>query len=219
MLLVRHHSECFDPAAERYKGQAGKIGTVGGCREYTGAPYFASISALKVWRSHHPSGHWWQQFTCSFVHWRPSARTSPPFHLTGKNMTAGSDAAAGSRPCRRGSSAQMRAAGALQVGADLSHVFCTEGAATVIKGYSPELIVHPYLPDSGDVQDEKVPLSSAECGWSESRRCLCRRVSCHSPSETCVQSARSTCTGLTFSSASARCDFINGKRLQPHWAH
>ena len=37
----------------------------------------------------------------------------------------------------------------LQVGADISHVFCTEGAATVIKCYSPELIVHPYLPDSG----------------------------------------------------------------------
>ena len=27
-------------------------------------------------------------------------------------------------------------------------MFCTEGAATVIKSYSPELIVHPYLPDS-----------------------------------------------------------------------
>ena len=37
---------------------------------------------------------------------------------------------------------------AAQIGADLSHVFCTEGAATVIKSYSPELIVHPYLPDS-----------------------------------------------------------------------
>lgn len=36
----------------------------------------------------------------------------------------------------------------MQIGADLSHVFCTDGAATVIKGYSPELIVHPYLPDS-----------------------------------------------------------------------
>lgn len=63
----------------KYKGQAGKIGVVGGCREYTGAPYFASMSALRI-------------------------------------------------------------------GADLSHVFCTEGAATVIKSYSPELIVHPYLP-------------------------------------------------------------------------
>ena len=39
---------------------------------------------------------------------------------------------------------------AVQIGADLSHVFCTEGAATVIKSYSPELIVHPYLPDSHD---------------------------------------------------------------------
>lgn len=39
----------------------------------------------------------------------------------------------------------------VQIGADLSHVFCTEGAATVIKSYSPELIVHPYLPDSHDL--------------------------------------------------------------------
>lgn len=38
----------------------------------------------------------------------------------------------------------------IQIGADLSHVFCTEGAATVIKSYSPELIVHPYLADSHD---------------------------------------------------------------------
>jgi hypothetical protein len=26
----------------------GKIAVIGGCREYTGAPYFAAISALKV---------------------------------------------------------------------------------------------------------------------------------------------------------------------------
>uniref|UniRef100_A0A7C9DYR5 ATP-dependent (S)-NAD(P)H-hydrate dehydratase n=1 Tax=Opuntia streptacantha TaxID=393608 RepID=A0A7C9DYR5_OPUST len=32
----------------RYKGQAGKIAVIGGCREYTGAPYFAAISALKI---------------------------------------------------------------------------------------------------------------------------------------------------------------------------
>lgn len=69
---------------EKSKGQAGMIGVIGGCREYTGAPYFSAISVLKI-------------------------------------------------------------------GADLSHVFCTEGAATVIKSYSPELIVHPYLPDSHDL--------------------------------------------------------------------
>lgn len=32
----------------RHKGQAGRIGIIGGSLEYTGAPYFAGISALKV---------------------------------------------------------------------------------------------------------------------------------------------------------------------------
>ncbi|PRW57185.1 ATP-dependent (S)-NAD(P)H-hydrate dehydratase isoform X4 [Chlorella sorokiniana] len=80
-LLRRVAQLVPDLAPDKYKGQAGKIAVVGGCREYTGAPFFASMAALKI-------------------------------------------------------------------GADISHVFCTEGAATVIKGYSPELIVHPYLPDS-----------------------------------------------------------------------
>ncbi|XP_051025627.1 ATP-dependent (S)-NAD(P)H-hydrate dehydratase isoform X2 [Acomys russatus] len=34
--------------SEKHKGQDGRIGVVGGCQEYTGAPYFAGISALKV---------------------------------------------------------------------------------------------------------------------------------------------------------------------------
>jgi ATP-dependent NAD(P)H-hydrate dehydratase len=67
----------------KHKGQAGKIAVLGGCREYTGAPFFSAISSLKV-------------------------------------------------------------------GADLSHVFCTKGAGTVIKSYSPELIVHPVLEESYD---------------------------------------------------------------------
>ena len=61
-----------------YKGTSGKIAVIGGSLEYTGAPYFAAISALRV-------------------------------------------------------------------GADLAHVFCRPDAAVVIKGYSPELIVHPVL--------------------------------------------------------------------------
>ncbi|XP_071088781.1 ATP-dependent (S)-NAD(P)H-hydrate dehydratase-like [Haliotis cracherodii] len=32
----------------RHKGQAGRVGVVGGCREYTGAPYYAAISSLRV---------------------------------------------------------------------------------------------------------------------------------------------------------------------------
>lgn len=68
----------------RHKGQAGRVGVVGGCREYTGAPYYAAISALRA-------------------------------------------------------------------GADLAHVFCTPDAALAVKAYSPELIVHPALPDAPSV--------------------------------------------------------------------
>ncbi|VAI02622.1 unnamed protein product [Triticum turgidum subsp. durum] len=84
--VVRRITPPLDRA--RHKGQAGKIAIIGGCREYTGAPYFAAISALKV-------------------------------------------------------------------GADLSHVFCTKDAATVIKSYSPELIVHPILEESYSVRDDE----------------------------------------------------------------
>lgn len=75
--------------ADKYKGQCGRVAVIGGCKEYTGAPYFAAISAMKV-------------------------------------------------------------------GADLAHVFCTGDAATVIKSYSPELIVHPVLdsPDAGSQLSE-----------------------------------------------------------------
>ncbi|XP_068150231.1 ATP-dependent (S)-NAD(P)H-hydrate dehydratase-like [Drosophila tropicalis] len=63
---------------EKYKGQYGRIGVVGGSAEYTGAPYFAAIASMKV-------------------------------------------------------------------GADLAHVFCQSNAATVIKCYSPDIIVHAVL--------------------------------------------------------------------------
>ncbi|XP_048197047.1 ATP-dependent (S)-NAD(P)H-hydrate dehydratase isoform X2 [Perognathus longimembris pacificus] len=36
------------PTLKKHKGQDGRIGIVGGCQEYTGAPYFAAISALKA---------------------------------------------------------------------------------------------------------------------------------------------------------------------------
>lgn len=44
--ILRAITPVFDP--NRHKGQAGKIAVIGGCREYTGAPYFAAISALKI---------------------------------------------------------------------------------------------------------------------------------------------------------------------------
>jgi ATP-dependent NAD(P)H-hydrate dehydratase len=34
---------------------------------------------------------------------------------------------------------------ALKVGADLAHIFCAKSAATAVKAYSPEIIVHPVF--------------------------------------------------------------------------
>uniref|UniRef100_A0A673XH25 ATP-dependent (S)-NAD(P)H-hydrate dehydratase n=1 Tax=Salmo trutta TaxID=8032 RepID=A0A673XH25_SALTR len=82
--------------SKKHKGQDGRIGIIGGCQEYTGAPYFAAISALKV-------------------------------------------------------------------GADLSHVFCTKAAATVIKSYSPELIVHPVLDSPNAVEEMEKWLPRLHC--------------------------------------------------------
>ncbi|KAI9251066.1 H-hydrate dehydratase [Sporodiniella umbellata] len=74
-----------------HKGQAGRIGVIGGSEDYTGAPYFSAMAALKL-------------------------------------------------------------------GADLCHVFCEPGAGTVIKSYSPDLIVHPYMRTLEKVDSEKVGL-------------------------------------------------------------
>ena len=59
----------------------------------------------------------------------------------------------------------------MQIGADLSHVFCTEGAATVIKSYSPELIVHPYLPDSHDQSSSSFDEVKHCTSWDWLRGC------------------------------------------------
>ncbi|XP_036830925.1 ATP-dependent (S)-NAD(P)H-hydrate dehydratase-like isoform X4 [Oncorhynchus mykiss] len=82
--------------SKKHKGQYGRIGIIGGCQEYTGAPYFAAISALKV-------------------------------------------------------------------GADMSHVFCAKAAVTVIKSYSPELIVHPVLDSPNAVEEIEKWLPRLHC--------------------------------------------------------
>lgn len=33
---------------EFHKGQAGRVGILGGCREYTGAPFYASVSSMRL---------------------------------------------------------------------------------------------------------------------------------------------------------------------------
>ncbi|CAK1598915.1 unnamed protein product [Parnassius mnemosyne] len=85
--MIKLVQSCIPPLdGNSHKGQAGRIGVIGGSMEYTGAPFFAGISALKV-------------------------------------------------------------------GADIAHIFCTSPAATVIKSYSPELIVHPLLDQPNAVNE------------------------------------------------------------------
>lgn len=69
-----------------HKGQAGRIGIIGGCNLYTGAPFYAGLSSLKT-------------------------------------------------------------------GGDLSFVFCTK-SASIMKTYSPELIIYPILPEGDDKNDQ-----------------------------------------------------------------
>lgn len=78
-----------------HKGMAGIVTVIGGCADYTGAPYFA---------------------------------------------------------CH----------GAAVTGADLSHIICEKQAATVIKGYTPDLMVHPYLADLSSLGFSESDMSRIE---------------------------------------------------------
>ncbi|KAI1065863.1 hypothetical protein LB507_000350 [Fusarium sp. FIESC RH6] len=51
-----------------------------------------------------------------------------------------------------------------RLGADLSHVICTPAAATVIKSYSPNLMVHPLMRQSENAKKEDEPAA-----WNASK--------------------------------------------------
>ncbi|KAK7203455.1 Ribokinase-like protein [Myxozyma melibiosi] len=80
--LLAEIKKFIPPLLEKFhKGQAGRIAVIGGCEDYTGAPFFAAQSATLL-------------------------------------------------------------------GVDMAHVICESLAGPVIKSYSPNLMVHPYLRDS-----------------------------------------------------------------------
>ncbi|CDO92955.1 unnamed protein product [Kluyveromyces dobzhanskii CBS 2104] len=80
--LIKLSRKCVPKLTPKlYKGQCGKICVVGGCEEYTGAPYFSAHAASIF-------------------------------------------------------------------GSDLVYLLCEKRAGLPIKGYSPNLMVHPYLGDS-----------------------------------------------------------------------
>ncbi|SCV99521.1 LAFE_0A04984g1_1 [Lachancea fermentati] len=91
-LLQLAKRSCIPPLLpEFHKGQCGRVCVIGGCEDYTGAPYFSAHSAALF-------------------------------------------------------------------GADLTHVMCELNAGTVIKSYTPNLMVHPYLREgnAGKPEMEKV---------------------------------------------------------------
>lgn len=78
-LIQLAHKRCVTPLSPKFhKGQNGRVCIIGGCEDYTGAPYFSA-------------------------------------HATAL------------------------------MGCDMTHVICERDAAPVIKSYSPNLMVHPYL--------------------------------------------------------------------------
>ncbi|KAL1111237.1 hypothetical protein V6Z11_D02G045700 [Gossypium hirsutum] len=111
--VLRTITPSLDPT--RHKGQAGKIAVIGGCREYTGAPYFAAISALKI-------------------------------------------------------VSEYILVSILALARILSHVFCTEGAATVIKSYKESYNISG-VNDEGKRDISKKILSEFD-KWMERFDCL-----------------------------------------------
>ncbi|KAL7274927.1 hypothetical protein RUND412_002149 [Rhizina undulata] len=86
--LIQRVKKFIPPLLETmHKGQQGRVAVIGGCEDYTGAPFFsANASAL--------------------------------------------------------------------MGADLSHVICEPQAAQVIKTYSPNIMVHPYMRQTSHIDEE-----------------------------------------------------------------
>ncbi|QLG70544.1 hypothetical protein HG535_0A04850 [Zygotorulaspora mrakii] len=78
-LLKLARQKCIPPLSPKFhKGQSGRVCVIGGCEDYTGAPFFSANA-------------------CALM------------------------------------------------GCDMTHVICEKEAAPVIKSYSPNLMVHPYL--------------------------------------------------------------------------
>ncbi|KAJ2005650.1 hypothetical protein GGI02_003002 [Coemansia sp. RSA 2322] len=78
-----------------HKGDCGRIAAIGGCDEYTGAPYFVASTALRL-------------------------------------------------------------------GADLAYVVCEKDAAAVIKSYSPDIIVNPYLRSTSNKETDGLAAASPD---------------------------------------------------------
>jgi ATP-dependent NAD(P)H-hydrate dehydratase len=148
-----------------YKGQAGKVGVLGGCREYTGAPYFAAMSALRVGadlahvfctRSAAPV----IKVRAGVASGRRAHAATPPVTTRNHGYGAPSLAAARLRRQRqrllgcRGLTVRLPCWVVPPPRASLHAAADAADAAARTQSYSPELIVHPYLRDSEELSAE-----------------------------------------------------------------
>ncbi|AQZ10942.1 YKL151C [Zygosaccharomyces parabailii] len=89
-LLHLAKKKCVSPLLPQlHKGQNGRVCIIGGCEDYTGAPFFSARATALM-------------------------------------------------------------------GCDMTHVICDQSAAQVIKSYSPDLMVHPYLHEGGHGEMGKI---------------------------------------------------------------
>lgn len=89
-LINLARRKCVTPLLPHlHKGQNGRVCVIGGCEDYTGAPFFSARATALM-------------------------------------------------------------------GCDMTHVVCDRSAANVIKSYSPDLMVHPYLNEGGKPEMDKI---------------------------------------------------------------
>ncbi|CAG7917543.1 unnamed protein product [Penicillium olsonii] len=104
-MLFSKVRKIVPPMLEKFhKGQLGRVAVIGGCADYTGAPYFSAMASARLGMC--------TRSTCS---------ENTMLILNSQDVTC--------------------------------HVVCERTAAPVIKGYSPNLMVHPLLPSSETVHD------------------------------------------------------------------
>lgn len=120
-LLERFKSIIPALTGTNYKGQHGKVGVVGGCVEYTGAPFFAAQSSMKVCTK--SSACTLMAFRCcqTWLWHHLHARRVPPCISASHAIMCACDGSGGLLVLNHSAHAGACAPCASQVGADMSY--------------------------------------------------------------------------------------------------